>query len=127
MWLFLLLGSELAEAARNAILELLPDVAVEPVAQLAVVVHLTPAVSAPLATCHVDNKVTVVLVVVNVHVLAVVAARAWREAVDLALRDKGKVRAHPRLVGIHVLQRILFLVLPFHVFLFVADRVPPDI
>ena len=58
-------------------------------------------------------------------VVSVLGAGAGREAVDLALRDEGRVRADPRLVDVEELQRVLLLVLPLHVLLLVADGVPP--
>jgi hypothetical protein len=125
--LFLLLLIFLLEVVADAVLELLPRVAVQTVAELAVVVHLSPAIAAPLATGHVHQKVPVLLRVVNVRVIALLAARARRKAHDLSLLDEGDVRPDPGLVLVHVLERVLLLVLPLHVLLLVADGVPPDV
>lgn len=89
-------------------------------------VHLAPAVAAPLAPGHVDHEVALVLLVVDAAVGAV-AAGARRERVDAALRDECHARPDPGLVGVEVLEAVLLLVLPFHVLLLVEDRVPPDV
>jgi len=54
-------------------------------------------------------------------------ARAWRETVDLALRNERHVWADPGLVVVEVFKGILFLVLPLHVALFVVHGIPPDV
>ncbi len=56
-----------------------------------------------------------------------VPAGAHGEAVDFALGDEGRVRADPGVHGVEVFEGVLLLVLPFHVFLLVADGVPPDV
>lgn len=60
-------------------------------------------------------------------VLAVLAAGAHREAIDLPLRYESCVAPDPRLVDVQMFQRILLLVLPLHVFLLIPYRIPPDI
>lgn len=127
--LFLLLlriAASLEEIA-DCILEFLPRIPVESVAKLAVPVHLAPAVAAPFASSHVDEEISFLFVVVNVRIVALLSASAWWEGVDLALLDERNVRPYPRLVLVHVLQSILLFVLPLHVLLLVADRVPPDV
>lgn len=49
------------------------------------------------------------------------------ETIDLSLRDERRMWSDPRLILVEILQCVLFLVLPFHVFLFVRRGVPPDI
>ena len=117
----------LFELVADCILEFLPGVAVERVAQLAIVVHFAPAISSPFASSHVDDKVAIALSVVDVGIFAVVATGARWEAVDLPLVYECEVCPDPRLVGINVLESVLLLVLPLHVLLLVADRVPPYI
>ena len=50
-----------------------------------------------------------------------------REAVNLALGDERCVRSYPRLIDIEMLKSVLFLMLPLHVFLFIAYWIPPDV
>jgi hypothetical protein len=115
------------EVFTDAVFELLPRVAVQAVAELAVVVHLGPAVAAPFTARHVDQEIPVPLLVVDIGIVALFSACAGREAHDLSLLDECNVWANPGLVLIHVLECILFFVLPFHVLLLVADRVPPNV
>ena len=61
----------------------------------------------------------------NARVVAILRASAGRETVDFSLGDEGCVRSDPRLVDVEEFQRVLFFVLPFHMFLFVPDGVPP--
>jgi hypothetical protein len=125
LFLFILLLA--FEEIADAVFELLPWVSVEPVAELAVVVHLSPAVTAPFASCHVDHEVTVLLLVVDIGIVTLVSARTGWEAHNLALIDERNVWANPWLVLIHVLESILLFVFPLHVLLFVAHGIPPDI
>lgn len=111
----------------NLLLEQLPWVAVQQVAQFSVVVHLSPAIAPPLATCHVDKEVTALSVVVNLRIVAITIAGVGREGVCFALFDESSVWPDPRLRSVHELQGILFLVFPFHVLLLVGYRVPPDV
>jgi hypothetical protein len=108
-------------------LEQLPRVAIEKVAQLAVVVHFAPAITTPLATCHVDDEISVVFIVVYPRVIAVFRTSSRRKAVNLPLRDERGMRSDPWLIDIEKFQSVLFLVFPFHVLLLIADRVPPNI
>ena len=111
----------------DCILELLPWRSVELATQLPVVVHLAPAISSPFAPCHVDYKVPIFLRVVITRVVSVLSASAGWEAVDLPLRDKSRMRSHPRMVGVKVFQRILLLVFPLHMLLLVVYWIPPDV
>jgi hypothetical protein len=106
---------------------------VHAITQLAILIHLGPAVSPPLAARHVDHEIAVLLIIVDLRIQALLAlltilcTRPRREGVDLPLLDESDVRSNPGLVGVDVFQRVLFLVLPFHVFLLVEHGVPPDI
>lgn len=60
-------------------------------------------------------------------ILAILATRTHGEAVDLPLGDECRVRPYPGLIDVEMLEGVLFLVLPLHVLLLVADRVPPDV
>lgn len=60
-------------------------------------------------------------------VLSVLATSAHWEAIDLPLWNESGMRPDPRLIGIQMLQCILLLMFPFHMLLFVADRIPPDV
>lgn len=104
-----------------------PQTSVKPLANLFILVHFTPAVSSPLTACHVDEKVSVLFVVMDLWVVTLLTTRTRWKAVHFALVDEGQIRTHPRLVTIHVLERVLLHVLPLHVHLFISDRVPPDI
>lgn len=120
--LFLLL-----EQPTDPILELLPPRTIQMIAQLSIIVHFRPAIPTPFAAGHVDHKVTIALLVMNVLVVAFVTAGTGRKTVDHALRHKGEMRARPGLIGVNVLESVLFFVLPLHVLLFVADGIPPDV
>jgi len=109
------------------VLELLPRVAIQAVAELAIPVHLPPAVTPPLASSHVDQEIAILFPIVNMRIIALFAACSGWKGVDFALMDEGNVRTDPRLALVHVFKRILFLVLPFHVFLLIANWVPPNI
>lgn len=125
-----LLAGELEPDDRNEILlEPLPRVSVEPVTELAVVVHLAPTVAAPFAACQADQEITLILLIVDVLVLGTavrVAGSRW-ETVDLALMQEAHVLANPRLRLVKLIQRILLLVLPLHMLLLVCNRVPPHV
>lgn len=56
-----------------------------------------------------------------------VTARPGREGVHASLGHEGDVWSDPGLVGVQMFETVLFFVFPFHVFLFVKDRVPPDV
>lgn len=60
-------------------------------------------------------------------VFSVVRARPGWKAVDLSLFDECCMRPDPRLIDVEMLKSVLLLVLPFHMLLFVANRVPPYI
>ena len=122
----LLLSRFLKEVA-DPVLELLPRISVQAVAELPVVVHLSPAIAAPLAASHVDKEIAILLLVVYGNVIAPVAARAGRKAVDLALVQESDMRSNPGLILVHVFESVLLLVFPLHVLLLVTDRIPPDI
>ena len=109
----------------NPILELLPRRPVELVAQFPVIVHFPPAISSPLASGHVDHKIPILLFVVDPRVLSIVSAGARGKAVDLPLRDEGRVGPDPRLIGVQIFERVLLLVLPLHVLLLVGNGIPP--
>lgn len=111
----------------NLLLEQLPWVAVQQVAQLAIVVHLSPAIASPFAACHVDKEVTALSVIVNLRIVTVAIAGVRWEGVCFALFDESCVRPDPWLGSVHELQGILLLVLPFHVLLLVGYRVPPNV
>lgn len=123
----LLTGELEPDGAEEVLLETLPPGSIEVVAQLTVVVHLSPAVTTPLTAGHVDHKVSVLLVVVDARVRALVGTGARREAVDHALREESSVLADPRKGNVQLLQGILLLVCPLHVLLLVGDRVPPHV
>jgi len=107
------------------LLEPFPPCPVEIVTQLAVVVHLAPAIAAPLTASHINHKIPVLLIVVDAGVVAIVRAGSGGEAVDFPLRDERRVWPNPWLVDIEKFKSILFFVFPFHVLLFVPYRVPP--
>lgn len=115
------------EWGNELLLEKLPPGSVQLVAELAVVVDLSPAVATPFTASHVDHKITVFRIIVDHLVNAVVVASIWRERVDLTLLNECRVWSDPWVNGIEILERILLLVLPLHVFLLVAYWVPPDI
>ncbi len=120
---------EALPAIRGTILEPLPWVAIQLVAQFAIVVHFCPAIPSPFASCHVDHEIAILLMVVKSRVKVSILTSAgtrWK-GVDLSLRDERRVRPDPWLCCVEILERVLFFVLPFHMFLLVADRVPPDI
>lgn len=83
-----LAGEVEPDDSNKVFLETFPRVSVEPVAELPVVVHFTPAVTAPFAAGHVHNEITVLLVVVvpGMILTGAVTTRRWGKAVDLALR-----------------------------------------
>ena len=115
-------------AAKNIsdpVSKFLPRRPVQIIAELAIVVHLTPAIPTPLAASHVDEKIAIVGVIVELCV--VLPARTGRERVDFALMQERRVRSYPRLAVIQVLEGVLLLVLPLHVALLVVHRVPPDV
>jgi hypothetical protein len=107
--------------------------AIHPVAQLAILVHLRPAVPPPLTARHINHEVAIHLLIVDlgidplVTLLAILSAGAGREGVDSSLLNEGDVGADPGLIGVEVLEGVLLLVFPFHVFLLVEDGVPPDV
>lgn len=111
----------------KVLLETFPPVPVQVVTQLAIVVHLAPAIPSPLTSSHVDQEIAVVLIVVHACVVPIVRASTGWEAVDHALRRKGNMCTDPRLVAIQLLQGVLLLVRPVHVLLLVGDRVPPHV
>ena len=55
------------------------------------------------------------------------ATRPRWVGIDPSLRDEGCVRPDPWLRRVDEFEGILFFVLPFHVFLLVADGIPPDV
>lgn len=125
--LFLLpLFSALKELA-YAILESLPRISVQPLAQPSIIIHLAPAIPSPLATSHINHEITIRLLVVNDRIIALVATGAWWKTVDLALWDECEMRSDPGLIHVHIFECVLLLVFPLHVLLFVADGVPPHV
>lgn len=60
-------------------------------------------------------------------VLAILPTGSHRETVDFPLRNECCMRSDPRLVDVEMLHRILLFMLPFHMFLFVSHRIPPDV
>ena len=111
------------------LLEPFPGVPVEVVAELAVVVHLAPAVTAPLTAGHVNEKVAVSLVVVEARVEGLLLVRAGTrgETVDESLRHEARMAPDPGLGLVQLLQGVLFLMRPVHVFLLVHNGVPPHV
>lgn len=107
--------------------EQFPRISVQHVAELTIVVHLPPAVTTPFASSHVDKEVPLLLVVVDLLVGAIRIAGVRWEGVALALLDERSVGPNPRLIVVQVLQRVLLLMLPLHMLLLIANRVPPDI
>jgi len=79
----------------DLLFEQLPVVAIQQIAQLSVVVHLAPAVAAPLAASHVDEKIALFLVVVDSGVDAVGFTGIRWEGIDLTLLNEGGVRPDP--------------------------------
>ena len=125
---FLALGlSKVLDRIANPILKLLPRIAIESVAELTVAVHFSPTISTPFTTCHVDKEIAVRSLIVNLRIFPIFATGTRRKAVDLALWNKCDMRSNPGLIHVQVLERILLFVLPIHVFLFVADGIPPDV
>ena len=99
--LFLLLPLRRSFPRRTQpVFELLPARPVQLVAQLAEIIHLAPAIAAPLAAGHVDDEIAVSLFVVDPRILAIVATSAFWEAVDLSLLDEGGVASDPGLMGV---------------------------
>ena len=115
------------EASPNTVLDLLPPGTIESMTQLTIGIHLGPTVTTPFATGHVDDEVTIALGVLDSRVVTSVGASARWETVDHPLRDEGRMGTNPGLTLIEIFERVLFLVFPFHVFLFVQGRVPPDV
>lgn len=66
-------------------------------------------------------------IIMNARIISIIRACSRWETVDLALRDKCSMWTNPRLIDIQEFKRVLFLVFPFHVFLFITDRIPPYI
>ncbi len=124
-----LAGKVVPNDGDKVLLEQLPGVAVEPVAELTVVVHFAPAVTAPFTASHVDHEVTVRLVVVETRQVGTgaVAAGSGREAVNHALRQEASVLTDPRVALVHGLEGVLLLVLPGHVLLLIGHRIPPNV
>ena len=115
------------DSLTHRVFKLFPPRPVQLVTQLPEIVHLTPAIPSPLATRHIDHEVSVTFGVMDSLVHPVLAAGAHREAVYLPLGDKCRMRAYPRLIDVEVFEGVLLFVLPLHMFLFVTNRVPPDI
>ena len=115
----------LLEPVADCVLELLPPRPIKLVTQLPEVVHLSPTISTPLTARHINHKISISFAIVDL--LDVFAASAFGKAIDLALRYKCSMRPYPGLVDVKMLHSILLLVLPLHVFLLVANRIPPDI
>ena len=109
------------------LLETLPPCAVQMVAQLPIVVHLSPAIASPLTPSHIDEEIPPLFIVMNVGIVSIVAACAGRKGINFPLWDESCVRPDPGMRGVEELESVLFFVLPFHVFLLVANRVPPDV
>lgn len=109
------------------LLEQLPVIPVQNVAKFAIVVHLSPTITAPLASGHINEKVPAFLVVVDLLVDTVLLACVRWERVDLALLNERSVWSDPWLHSVQVLHRILLLMLPLHMLLLIADWVPPDV
>lgn len=115
------------EEVTDAVLELLPRITVQAVAELAITVHFRPAVPTPFAARHIDQKVPIFLRIVYVGIVALLPTGSRRETHNLPLLDERNVGPDPRLILVHVLESVLLLVLPLHVFLLVANWIPPYI
>ena len=63
----------------------------------------------------------------DIGIISIFAASAGRERAYFSLTDECCVRPDPGVRGVEEFKGVLFLVLPFHVFLLVADGVPPDV
>ena len=111
----------------QTILEFFPWCSIQFVAEFTEVVHLAPAVSSPFAARHVDDEISICFPVMDLGIFPILGAGADGEGINLSLWNERRVRPDPWLIDIEVLERILLLVLPFHMFLFVANRVPPDV
>ena len=111
--------------SQKILFEALPYVSVEVITELPEVVHLAPAVATPFASGHVHQEIPVFLVVVDAGVVPVLRTGAGREAVDHALRQESGLLSNPRLGDVKLLERILLLVCPFHMFLFIGHGIPP--
>ncbi len=125
--LFLVLPSDGLDSVADDILELLPWRPVQPVAQFSEIVHLPPAISAPFASCHINDEIAVMFRIVYSWVLSIFTASAHWEAIDLSLWDESSMRSDPGLIGVQMLHCILLFVFPFHMLLFVAHGIPPDV
>lgn len=130
---FVSMAKLLLEAIPRPVNQFLPCIPVQLIAQFPELIHLAPAVSAPFTASHVDQKVSIGPVVVKPlikevlpHITLLATSREW-EAVDLPLLDESHVGPDVRLRSVDVLEGILLLVFPFHVFLFVEYWIPPDV
>jgi hypothetical protein len=123
-----LLARELEPNDSNQILlEALPPRAIKIVAQLAIIVHLAPAIASPFAASHVHQEISFLLIIMDIRIVSIIAASAGREGVYFSLRDECRVWPDPGVRGVEEFEGVLFFVFPFHVFLLVADGVPPDV
>ena len=93
--------------------------------EFAIIVHLGPAIPAPLTPGHVDHEISIFFLVMDIHIRAIISTGTGRKGVYHSLRDEREVGTDPGLGGVEVFEGVLFLVLPIHVFLFVMDRIPP--
>ena len=57
--------------SHEVLLEFLPPRPIQVIAEFAVIVHLTPAISPPFTACHVDYEITPLLVVMDVCIIAI--------------------------------------------------------
>ena len=122
------LASELEpNDSHEVLLEALPPRAIEIVAQLAIVVHLAPAVPSPLTASHIDEEIPFFLIIMDIRIVSILATSTRRERIYFSLGDECCVLPDPGVRDVEEFEGVLFLVLPFHVFLLVADRVPPDV
>src|ERR1700722_14851073 len=113
--------------SHEILLEALPPRAIQIVAQLTIIVHLTPAISSPLTAGHIDEEIPLFLMIMDIGIVSIVAASAGREGIYFSLWDECCVWSNPGVRGVEEFESVLLFVLPFHVFLLVADGVPPDV
>jgi len=81
---------------------LLPPTRVKPLAESAVVSHLSPTITTPLAAGHVDDKITVLLIVKDSLIIGGIGAGPGRKRVDHSLGDKGGSSTDPWLTGVEI-------------------------
>src|SRR4051812_45834103 len=77
------------------LLKQLPPRPVEIVAQLAIIVHLPPAVTAPFATCHVHDEIAIYLIIMYSSIVPIIRTGSRWKTVDFSLLNEGGMWSDP--------------------------------